>query len=60
MRRLLTTLLVLIYGPCFAATNEIPPFRHVLFPYGISLNVPATWTGYSPAMKAKMQLTLRP
>jgi hypothetical protein len=38
-----------------AATNDPALFKTLLLPHGISLDVPTTWVGFSPAMKAQIQ-----
>jgi len=54
MRVSLTILLSLVYAISFASTNEPPSFKRILLPHAISLDVPTSWIGFSPTVKAQI------
>jgi hypothetical protein len=55
MRTRLTIFFLLVCAVGFSATSDPPPFRGIFLPHGISLDLPTTWIGFSPAMKAQIE-----
>lgn len=57
-RTCLSTFLLLASSIGFAATNDLPTFKRVVLPHSISLDVPTTWIGFSPAVKAQIETAI--
>jgi len=56
-RLLCTILSIFICMVGFGDDTNLPPFKRLLLPHDISLDVPTSWIGFTPSMKAQIAAT---